>query len=53
VAHRALVLMGDPQRTYFDTAGLEFVARYTVETTIEIEDSDLRNAAVWRVLPNV
>jgi predicted nicotinamide N-methyase len=51
VADRALVLIGDPQRTYFPTEGLEFVARYAVETTIEIEDSDLRNAAVWRMLP--
>ncbi len=51
MADRALVLVGDPQRTYFPTDGLEFVARYTVETTIEIEDSDLRNAAVWRMLP--
>ncbi len=51
VADRACVLIGDPQRTYFDTEGLERVARYTVETTIEIEDSDLRAAAVWRVRP--
>lgn len=51
MADRALVLVGDPQRTYFPTDGLDFVARYTVETTIEIEDSDLRNAAVWRMLP--
>lgn len=51
MAGRALVLIGDPQRAYFPTEGLEFFARYAVETTIEIEDSDLRNAAVWRMLP--
>jgi predicted nicotinamide N-methyase len=50
LARRALVLIGDPQRTYFPREGLEPLARYQVPTTTEIEDSDLRNAAVWRVL---
>jgi predicted nicotinamide N-methyase len=49
LARQALVLMGDPERTYFPASGLDMLARYAVETTIEIEDSDLRNAAVWRV----
>jgi len=47
----ALVLMGDPHRAYLPKAGLERVARYAVETTRAIEDTDLRNAVVWRVLP--
>jgi predicted nicotinamide N-methyase len=51
LARRAPVLIGDPQRSYFPKVGLELVARYTVPTTTEIEDSDLRAAAVWRVLP--
>jgi predicted nicotinamide N-methyase len=50
LARQALVLIGDPQRTYFPAHGLDLLARYAVETTIEIEDSDLRSAAVWRVL---
>ena len=50
LACRALVLIGDPQRTYFHAEGLELLARYAVPTTTEIEDSDLRNAAVWRVV---
>ena len=50
LARQALVLIGDPQRTYFHSNGLDMLARYAVETTIEIEDSDLRNAAVWRVM---
>ena len=50
LARQALVLIGDPQRTYFPADGLDMLARYAVETTIEIEDSDLRNAAVWRVM---
>ena len=29
---------------------VEMLARYAVPTTTEIEDSDLRNAIIWRVL---
>lgn len=47
----ALVLMGDPSRTYLPREGLEKLAHYAVPTTREIEDSDLRNAGVWKVLP--
>ena len=43
------VLMGDPGRSYLPRAGLEKLARYAVPTTRELEDSDLRNAVVWRV----
>ena len=45
-----LVLMGDPGRTYLPRDGLERVTGYAVKTTREIEDTDLRNAVVWRVL---
>jgi predicted nicotinamide N-methyase len=45
-----LVLMGDPLRTYLPRQGLERVIAYSVKTTREIEDSDLRNAVVWKVL---
>lgn len=48
LARRATVLIGDPGRTYFPTSGLERLARYAVPITTEIEDSDLRNASVWR-----
>lgn len=50
LARGATVLIGDPQRSYFPTDGLESLARYAVPTTTEIEDSDLSNAAVWHVL---
>ena len=43
------VLLGDPGRTYLPQDGLERVTGYAVKTTREIEDSDLRNAVVWRV----
>ena len=46
-----LVLLGDPKRTYLPKSGLEPLARYSVQTSRELEDSDLRNAIVWRVLP--
>ncbi len=44
-----LVLMGDPMRSYLPKQGLERLAGYSVKTTRELEDSDLRNAVVWRV----
>lgn len=46
----ALVLLGDPKRAYLPKSGLEALARYAVPTTRELEDTDLRNAVVWRVL---
>jgi predicted nicotinamide N-methyase len=46
----AEVLVGDPGRTYFPRQGLEQIAGYAVRTTREIEDTDLRNACVWRVV---
>lgn len=45
------VYLGDPQRTYTPRSGLTRVAHYAVPTTKAIEDSDLRNASVWRVEP--
>lgn len=46
----ALVLVGDPGRTYLPRRGLERLTGYAVRTTREIEDTDLRNACVWRVV---
>lgn len=43
------VLSGDPQRTYLPRVGLEKRASYAVLTTSALEDSDLRNASVWRM----
>ncbi len=44
-----LVLMGDPGRTYLPRQGLERLIAYGVKTSRELEDSDLRNAVVWKV----
>jgi predicted nicotinamide N-methyase len=43
------VLLGDPGRTYLPKTGLERVTAYSVKTTRELEDTDVRNAVVWRV----
>ncbi len=45
------VYLGDPMRTFMPKIGLEELARYSVPTTKAIEDTDVRNARVWRVLP--
>lgn len=50
-ARGALVLLGDPGRTYLPKRGLERVTAYAVRTSRELEDTDVRNAVVWRVLP--
>ena len=42
------VLLGDPGRTYLPKEGLEWLVRYAVKTTRELEDTDVRNAVVWR-----
>lgn len=45
----AQVFMGDPGRSYLPKSGLERVISYAVKTTRELEDTDVRNAIVWRV----
>lgn len=45
------VLIGDPGRTYLPKTGLEKLVSYAVMTTRELEDTDVRNTSVWRVLP--
>lgn len=41
------VLIGDPGRTYFSADGMARIAHYPVKTDSRVEDTDLRNAAVW------
>ncbi len=45
------VLIGDPGRTYLPKSGLEKLVSYAVKTTRELEDTDVRNTSVWRLLP--
>ncbi|MDP6691651.1 MAG: 50S ribosomal protein L11 methyltransferase [Alphaproteobacteria bacterium] len=44
------ILIGDPQRTFLPRRGLEKLATFAVPTTSALEDSDLRNASVWRMV---
>ncbi|HEY0833549.1 MAG TPA: 50S ribosomal protein L11 methyltransferase [Azospirillum sp.] len=46
-----LVLLGDPGRAYVPKDGLEFLARYAVPTSLDLEDREVRDTTVWRLLP--
>jgi predicted nicotinamide N-methyase len=41
------VLIGDPGRTYFPRTGLDFLAEYSVPTTRELEDQEIKCSSVW------
>jgi predicted nicotinamide N-methyase len=45
----ATVLLGDPGRSYFPRGGVAELARYTVPTTRELEDREMRETGVWRL----
>ena len=47
----ALVLVGDPRRSYFPVDRFETVAHYEVATTRELEDNEVKRADVWRFKP--
>lgn len=46
----ALVLLGDPGRSYFPKSGVEKLATYHVQTTRELEDREIRETSVYRLL---
>ncbi|MCW2237544.1 class I SAM-dependent methyltransferase [Azospirillum canadense] len=46
-----LVLLGDPGRAYVPTSGIERIGRYTVPTSLELEDRETRDTTIWRLLP--
>lgn len=46
----ALVLLGDPGRSYFPKSGVEKLATYHVQTTRELEDREIRETGVYRLL---
>jgi predicted nicotinamide N-methyase len=43
----AHILVGDPGRSYFPKTGLTRLALYSVATTREIEDREIRETGVW------
>jgi predicted nicotinamide N-methyase len=45
----AVVLLGDPGRTYLPTTGLTAVAAYDVPTTLALEDSVTKRTTVWQL----
>ena len=45
------ILMGDPGRAYLPQNGLVELARYQVPTTLELEDRQMRETIVWRLMP--
>ena len=45
----ATVLLGDPGRTYLPKSGLSAIARYTVPTSLDLEDRTSREGIVWRL----
>ncbi|MGQ0457330.1 MAG: class I SAM-dependent methyltransferase [Hyphomicrobium sp.] len=44
----ALVLIGDPQRSYFPRGRFSHVADYSVPVTRDLEDAEIKKTAVWR-----
>jgi predicted nicotinamide N-methyase len=46
----ALVLIGDPGRSYLPKQRLEAIAEYSVPQTRELEDAETKRSAVWRLL---
>lgn len=46
----AMILLGDPGRTYFPKSGVEKLATYHVQTTRELEDREIRETSVYRLL---
>jgi predicted nicotinamide N-methyase len=51
-ARGALVLIGDPGRSYLPRDALEPLATYQVRVTRELEDSEIKTTHVWRFRPN-
>ncbi len=50
VAAEVTVLIGDPGRSYFPKEGVEKLATYNVKTTRELEDREIRETSVYRLL---
>jgi predicted nicotinamide N-methyase len=48
-ARSGMVLVGDPRRSYFPADAFEAIAHYEVPVTRELEDAEIKRAAVWRL----
>lgn len=49
-AQGALVLLGDPGRSYFPKSGVKKLETYHVRTTRELEDREIRETSVYRLV---
>jgi predicted nicotinamide N-methyase len=49
-AHGATVLLGDPGRSYFPKGGVEKLQTYRVQTTRDLEDREIRETSVYRLI---
>jgi predicted nicotinamide N-methyase len=47
----AVILTGDPQRTYFPKERFSQIAEYHVPVSRELEDAEIKKTAVWRLNP--
>ena len=50
VAGGTRVLLGDPGRSYFPGGGVEKLTTYAVPTTRDLEDRDMRETSIYRLL---
>jgi len=48
--HGANVLLGDPGRSYFPKGGVEKLSTYRVQTTRDLEDREIRETSVYRLV---
>lgn len=46
----SFVLLGDPGRNYFPKTGIDMLATYKVQTTRDLEDREIRQTSVYRLL---
>jgi predicted nicotinamide N-methyase len=46
---KATALLGDPNRSYFPKSGVSILASYSVATSRELEDSEIRQTGVYRL----
>jgi predicted nicotinamide N-methyase len=49
-ARGAVVLIGDPGRSYLPKVRLEALAHYNVPVTRDLEDAEIKRSAVWRLI---
>ncbi len=45
----ALILIGDPKRSYFPAGHFTLAAEYQVPVTRELEDAEIKRTSVWRL----